>query len=188
MSALILIGGGVRSGKSAFALTRARDLGRRRVFLATAQAWDEEMRERIRRHRDERARSFRTVEEPLAVPQALAELSQTDVVLIDCLTLWLSNLLLAGANEADALASVDELIATIARVPFPVVVVTNEVGMGIVPESALGRLFRDVAGRAHQRLARAASEIHLAALGVVLRLRPSPVEIVNPAPVEEETR
>jgi adenosylcobinamide kinase/adenosylcobinamide-phosphate guanylyltransferase len=173
---LALVGGGVRSGKSAFALALARSLGPRRLFVATAQAFDDEMRARIAAHRAEREGLFRTVEEPLDLPGALGA-ADADVVLVDCLTLWLSNLLLRGDGEAQVAAAVESLAAALSRRRGHVVLVTNEVGMGVVPESALGRLFRDVAGRAHQRLARDATSIHLAALGCVLRLKPAPVAL-----------
>ncbi|HEY8514197.1 MAG TPA: bifunctional adenosylcobinamide kinase/adenosylcobinamide-phosphate guanylyltransferase [Candidatus Binatia bacterium] len=178
---LVLIGGGARSGKSAFALVRARELGARRVFVATAQALDAEMRERVAAHRAERGDDFRTVEEPLELAATLRGLEDSaDVVLIDCLTLWLANLLLRGDSEDAIAARVDELAATLASASFASVVVTNEVGMGIVPENELARAFRDVTGRAHQRLARDADEIHFAALGVLLRLRPTPIEVRTP--------
>ncbi|MBK7974674.1 MAG: bifunctional adenosylcobinamide kinase/adenosylcobinamide-phosphate guanylyltransferase [Deltaproteobacteria bacterium] len=168
-----MVGGGVRSGKSAFALRRAMGLGARRVFVATAQPFDDEMRDRIARHQAERAAEFATIEEPLAVPERLAALTDVDVVLIDCLTLWLSNLLLRGDDEPVIAAAVARLAEVLATRRFHVVLVTNEVGMGIVPESALGRLFRDVAGRAHQELAACADEVYFAALGLVLKLKPS---------------
>lgn len=173
----VLIGGGARSGKSSFALERARTLGERRVFLATAEAFDAEMGERIEQHRATRGGDFRTLEEPLEVPRVLAQLRDADVVVVDCLTLWISNLLLRGDDQAAILAHVDTLLDTIAQASFRVVLVSNEVGMGIVPEHALARTFRDVTGLAHQRLARAADEIHVAILGVVLRLRPEPVQV-----------
>jgi adenosylcobinamide kinase / adenosylcobinamide-phosphate guanylyltransferase len=178
---VIVIGGGVRSGKSAFAVATARRLGMRRAFVATAQAFDDEMRERIARHVEERADLFTTIEEPVALPARLASIEGEgfDVVLVDCLTLWLSNLLLGGTPESRALAEVDALAEVLARRRFTSILVTNEVGMGIVPESALGRAFRDLAGRAHQRLARVADEIHIAALGLVLRLHPAPIEVVS---------
>jgi len=103
-----------------------------------------------------------------------------DVVVIDCLTLWLSNLLVRGDSEGAVLVEVDALVAALDQAAFHTVVVTNEVGMGVHPEHALGRVFRDVAGRAHQTLAAAADEIYFAALGVMLRLRPSPVTIETP--------
>jgi adenosylcobinamide kinase/adenosylcobinamide-phosphate guanylyltransferase len=175
---LTLIGGGARSGKSAFALEHARAGGARRTLLATAQAFDGEMRARIEQHRRERGDDFATCEEPVAVPEAVRALRETDVVVIDCATLWLSNLLLNGEPEAQILARVDALCAVLQQSDVHAIVVSNEVGMGIVPESALGRVFRDLAGLTHQRLARAADEVFLAAMGCVLRLRPGPVEVV----------
>jgi adenosylcobinamide kinase/adenosylcobinamide-phosphate guanylyltransferase len=173
----VLVGGGARSGKSRFALERALALGERPLFIATAEAGDDEMRARIARHQDERAGRLRTIEAPRALAEAIASAGAAghDVVLVDCLTLWLSNLLVAGAGADEAEARVEELGAVLARRACPVVLVTNEVGLGLVPETPLGRLFRDVAGRAHQRLAREADEVHVALLGVMLRLRPGPL-------------
>ncbi len=177
---VILIGGGVRSGKSAFAVSLARELGVRRAFLATARVYDDEMRDRIARHQAERGAAFRTLEEPAALAAALRRLEGIDVAVVDCLTLWLSNLLLDGLTPPEIEERVEELAAVLAERRFHAVLVTNEVGMGVHPETALGRTFRDLAGRAHQRLARCADEIHFAVLGVVLRLRPGPVEIQTP--------
>jgi adenosylcobinamide kinase/adenosylcobinamide-phosphate guanylyltransferase len=173
----VLVGGGARSGKSRFALARALELagGGEALFIATAEASDDEMRARIFRHREERGGRLRTVEAPLELPAALDGAGDAAAVLVDCLTLWLSNLLVGGASADQALERVDELAAAVARRRAPVVLVTNEVGMGLVPETPLGRLFRDVAGLAHQRLARDADELHVAIMGVVLRLRPEPV-------------
>ena len=175
----ILIGGGVRSGKSAFALVRARALGSRRVFIATAEAFDDEMRERAERHREERGCEFTTLEAPRQLVAALREASRhADVIVVDCLTLWLSNLLLEGLEQPAILARVDELASVLTQLGVPVVLVTNEVGLGIVPDSKLGRVFRDVAGAAHQRLAKQCDELYFAVMGQLLRLRPSPVELV----------
>jgi len=179
----ILIGGGVRCGKSGFALTRARALGPRRVYLATAEALDGEMRERVERHARERGSDFRTVEAPLDVVEAMDEIRDADVVVLDCLTLWISNLLLRGDLEASILEQVDRLVAVLLRKPFHTIVVTNEVGMGVVPDSALGRAFRDACGRAHQALARSADEIYFGALGTLIRLRPEPLTVLmTPGP------
>jgi len=185
MPQLILIGGGCRSGKSAFALRRARELAperERRVFLATGQAFDDEMRARIAAHRAERGDDFVTRESPIALVDVLADLdpARTDLVLVDCLTLWLSILLLADWSEPRVRAEIDRLAETTAAAArrFHVLLVTNEVGLGVVPESALGRRFRDLAGIAHQRLAAAADEVYGALLGCVLRLHPGPVERV----------
>lgn len=179
---LILVGGGVRSGKSAFALQRARELGRRRTFIATAQAFDDEMRLRIDRHRVERGAEFDTIEEPTALIAALDRVA-SEVVVIDCLTLWLSNLLMVEpVQPLEALeVAVDQLAEALERRRQHIVVVTNEVGMGVVPESALGRLFRDLAGRTHQRVGKVADEVYVGVLGCILRLRPGPVALVGGA-------
>lgn len=179
---LILVGGGARSGKSSFALALARRLGRRRLFVATAEARDEEMHLRIRRHREDRGPEFDTVEEPLELAAVVREVKHHDVVLIDCLTLWLANRLLAASEPDLVLAHVGELLAVLSKRQGHVIVVTNEVGLGIVPESELGRQFRDLAGTAHQRLSRQADEIYFAVLGTILRVKPS-LAYVDPAEV-----
>ena len=177
---VVLVGGGARSGKSAFALRRAEALGARRVFVATARRLDVEMEDRIARHVTERAGRFDTVEEPVEVPERLASLEGYDVAVIDCLTLWLSNLLVDGL-AADAIERrVEDLARAVEAARCHAVLVTNEVGMGVHPETVLGRTFRDLAGRAHQRLARAADEIHFAVLGTLLRLKPGPIELADP--------
>jgi adenosylcobinamide kinase / adenosylcobinamide-phosphate guanylyltransferase len=172
---IILVGGGTRCGKSDLALALARRLGRRRLFLATAQAGDDEMRQRILRHRRTRGDDFRTLEEPLAVPELLRQPPDDDVVVLDCLTLWLSNLLLDGREPAEVLRRVEALADVLRRRPAHAVVVTSEVGLGLVPETPLGRTFRDVAGLAHQCLAAAADEVYFGAMGIMLRLKPGPV-------------
>lgn len=177
---VILIGGGVRSGKSALALARARLLGQRRVFVATARADDEEMRQRAARHRRERGAAFQSLEEPIALASMLRRLESVDVVVIDCLTLWLSNLLLEGPAPSQIEDRVEELAAILAERRFHAVLVSNEVGMGVVPETALGRTFRDLAGRAHQRLARCADEVYFVVMGMILRLKPGPVQVNSP--------
>jgi len=177
---VIVVGGGVRSGKSAFALARARQLGPRRGFVATAQPLDAEMAARIADHVRTRGPGFQTVEEPIALAARLAELGDLDAVVVDCLTLWLSNLLVAGQPAAVIEAAIDELVGVVATRPFHTILVTSEVGMGVVPESALGRAFRDLAGRAHQRLAAVAGELYLAALGAIVRLRPDPITVQHP--------
>lgn len=180
MGRLILIGGGARSGKSAFAQRRAQALGPRRVFLATAEPRDAEMAERIARHRAARGEGWTTIEAPLNLVAALDALPACDAAVLDCLTLWLSNRLGRGDAPTVVLADLDALLARVAAQPHPLLVVTNEVGLGIVPEAPLARAFRDLAGRAHQRLAAAADEVWFAALGLLVRLRPGPIEAVAP--------
>jgi adenosylcobinamide kinase/adenosylcobinamide-phosphate guanylyltransferase len=176
------VGGGARSGKSAFALTRAMALGSRRVFLATAECLDDEMRARVACHREERGAGFRTIEAPRQLLEALHGLEDVDVVLIDCLTLWLSNLLLDDEPTASIEARIAELVQWLVVRRCHTVIVTNEVGMGIVPDNALARRFRDLTGRAHQRLGAACDEVYLAALGQVIRLKPAPIAAAHETP------
>ena len=176
---LILIGGGARSGKSRLGLACAHALGNRRLFIATAERSDDEMRDRIARHRAERGTTFDTLEEPRALPEALAADRDHDVILVECLTIWISNLLVGGTTEGGVEERVGALMAALAARRSHVVIVSNEVGMGLIPETPLGRVFRDLTGRAHQRIAAVADELYLAAMGVLLRLRPGPVEVVT---------
>lgn len=157
----------------------ARDLGPRRAFVATAEPGDDEMKARIRDHRRERGTGFDTIEAPRELIPALERLTSYDVVVVDCVTFWLSNLLMAGMAESQIQAGVEALSETLASYPADLLLVSNEVGMGVVPETSLGRQFRDLAGRAHQRLAAAADELYFAALGVVLRLRPGPLRVMD---------
>ena len=176
---LILIGGGVRCGKSTFALALARRLGNRRMYVATAEARDDEMALRIERHIQERGADFRTIEAPLNVVEAFSGAVDVEVVVLDCLTLWLSNLLLRGDAQPAILRQVDRLIEIARSRTFHAIVVTNEVGMGIVPETPLGRAFRDICGRAHQALTARADEVYFGAMGALIRLKPGPLEIVT---------
>lgn len=185
MSGVVLIGGGARSGKSRHALERARELGPRRVFVATAEAGDAAMAERVARHRKERADEFRTVEEPRELRAALAAIEargDADVVVVDCLTFWLANLLMDGLPEERILIETDRVVALLGSVRYATVVVTNEVGMGVHPETELGMRFRDLVGFANQRVAHVASEVVLGAMGLLIRLRPGPIEIVGGRP------
>jgi adenosylcobinamide kinase/adenosylcobinamide-phosphate guanylyltransferase len=147
---LTLVIGGARSGKSAFAEQLITGSGRPRRYIATAGAWDEEMRDRITRHRQDRGTGWITVEAPLDLAAALADARPEEAVLVDCATLWLTNHLLA---EHDLAAETTGLLATLIACPAPVVIVSNETGWGIVPENALARRFRDEQGRLNQRLA-----------------------------------
>jgi adenosylcobinamide kinase/adenosylcobinamide-phosphate guanylyltransferase len=169
---IVLVGGGVRSGKSAFAVALATRLGERRAFIATAHASDDEMAARIARHQRDRGGAFATIEAPRALPEAIEGITGIDVLVIDCLTLWLSNLLLSGETVDAILAEVDRAVAALAARRFHAVLVTNEVGMSVHPETPLGRTFVEVSGFAHQRFTRAANELYLAVLGAIVRLDP----------------
>ncbi len=168
---LILISGGARSGKSRFAHQLALTLGQDRLFVATAQAWDGEMRTRISAHQVERGQDFETLEEPMFLKQALASQSPRDVILIDCLTLWISNFLITERFEdADIQAAILESIACARQNARTVLLVSNEVGFGIVPDNALARRFRDLNGTLQQKIAAVSDEVYLAVLGQVLPL------------------
>ena len=163
--------GGARSGKSSFALAGASALPGRKVYVATAQALDEEMKERVRKHREERTKEWATLEEPLTVPAALEDMhTRCEVVLIDCLTLWLSNVLLSGVE--DSKNSIDALISALGGCKVPhMYLVSNEVGLGIVPENALARRFRDAAGLLNQRVAAIADAVYFVAAGIPLKMK-----------------
>jgi adenosylcobinamide kinase/adenosylcobinamide-phosphate guanylyltransferase len=163
--AIVLIGGGSRSGKSRFALERARREGSKLVFIATAEARDEEMRERIARHRAERGDQFRTVEVPLDLAGAIRS-SDGDAIVVDCLTLWLSNTMTLEFAEEFA-----ELEDAARSSRACVILVTNEVGCGIVPDNALAREFRDRAGTLNQRMAEASAEVYWMVFGQPLRVK-----------------
>lgn len=171
----ILVLGGARSGKSAFAQKAAETAasGAAPVMIATGQAFDDEMAQRIARHQADRGESWRTVEAPLALAEAIAALPADAIAVVDCLTLWLSNLILA---ERDAEAAASQLVEAVAACPARLWLVSNEVGLGIVPETPLGRRFRDEAGRLHQRLAQAVDEVYFVAAGLPLRLKPQTAE------------
>jgi len=173
---LILVTGGSRSGKSSYALLLAGKRPGPRTYIATAQAFDDEMLQRIAAHRRARSADWGLVEEPLQVPQALGTaLAGAHTVVLDCVTLWVSNLLLADElfNESRAEAQAGDLLQSARSVPgTTAIVVTNEVGSGVVPETVLGRRFRDCAGRANEVIARGADEVYLMVSGIPLRIKP----------------
>jgi adenosylcobinamide kinase / adenosylcobinamide-phosphate guanylyltransferase len=165
----LLVLGGARSGKSRFAQARAEALPGDLLYLATAQALDEEMEDRIARHRDDRGPRWSTLDVPLDLPAAiLANAAPGRVLLIDCLTLWTSNLMFA---ERDLDAETEALASAVAQANGPVILVANEVGLGIVPDNALARRFRDAAGRLNQAVAAVADEVQFVAAGLPLKLK-----------------
>ena len=168
---MILIGGGSRSGKSSAALRMAHVAGSRIGFIATAQAFDDEMRERIAIHRRERDGAIVTWEEPFAVADRIrSEHERFDAIVVDCLTLWLSNHMLA--ERADLEAEYLDLIEGAASARATVILVTNEVGCGIVPtDHALARRFRDEAGRLNQMVAARAQDVYWMAFGLSLKMK-----------------
>ena len=169
MSKIILVTGGARSGKSAIAERLIGGLGNTPIYIATAEARDDEMATRILQHQARRGPEWTTLNAPLDLVAALTESNGRGPRLVDCLTLWLSNLMLNDANWEAATA---ELTAALADQRTPIVFVTNEIGGGIVPENKLARAFRDAAGLLNQRIAGAADEVYLAVSGLSLQLKP----------------
>ncbi|MBF8251411.1 MAG: adenosylcobinamide kinase [Deltaproteobacteria bacterium] len=172
---LIFVTGGARSGKSAFALNLANSMGKRKCYLATAQALDSEMEERIARHKTERGPDWDSIEEPLRVAERIEEAKgKYDVILFDCLTLWVSNLMHeynVEALRAVPLPEINSLISACKTSGSTVIVVSNEVGLGIVPDNELSRNFRDIAGTANQLFAKTADEAYFVVSGIPMRLK-----------------
>jgi adenosylcobinamide kinase / adenosylcobinamide-phosphate guanylyltransferase len=168
---MIFVTGGARSGKSAFALRKASSLaGDDVTFMATAEALDGEMTERIERHKLERNLKWQTLEEALEIESVL-ERAAHRVIVLDCVALWVSNMLLAGVSETAMLERTAAFIASATRLEKTTIVVSNEVGLGIVPDNALARAYRDALGRVNQRFAAASSEAYLLVSGLALRLK-----------------
>ena len=167
---ITLVLGGARSGKSTHAEALLDDHAGPRLYIATAQGRDDEMAARIAAHRARRGPGWRTVEAPLALAETLeAESRAGSALLVDCLTLWLSNLMEAGRDIA---AEIERLVACLGRLEGRTVLVSNEVGLGIVPENATARAFRDHAGRLNQAVAQAAERVVFVAAGLPLTLKP----------------
>lgn len=175
MGKITLIVGGARSGKSAHALALAREAGgapRRAVFVATAEPLDDEMRARIAHHRAGRPAEFETLEEPVDLARRVGELDgRATVVVLDCLTLWVSNLIGAGRSDEEILAAAGALADALARVSFESVIVSSEVGAGIVPDNSLARRFRDLLGWANQKVAARADAVLMMVAGLPLRVK-----------------
>jgi adenosylcobinamide kinase/adenosylcobinamide-phosphate guanylyltransferase len=163
--ALTLVLGGARSGKSRYAEGLVQALPPPWIYVATAQAYDNEMRERISTHRTRRPAGWSTVEAPLGLVAAIREAPEGAPVLVDCLTLWLTNVLL---SERDVASEIDDLMQACRRAPGPLILVSNEVGLSIVPDNALSRRFRDEAGLLHQRIAEIADRVVLMVAGLPL--------------------
>ena len=167
-----LILGGARSGKTKRALELAKPLGSP-IYIATAEAKDDEMRDRIAHHQAERGAHWTTIEAPLDLVGALGKLTADEEtrtgVVVDCLTLWLSNIMLANR---DVMHEADLLVRTVGSHTCPLIFVSNEVGFGLVPETALGRAFRDAQGHLNQRMAEVADVVELVVSGLPMRLKP----------------
>ncbi|MGE5809714.1 MAG: bifunctional adenosylcobinamide kinase/adenosylcobinamide-phosphate guanylyltransferase [Nitrospirota bacterium] len=169
---IYFVTGGARSGKSAHAERLARGLGGKHAYIATAQALDAEMAARIEKHRQVRGDAWDTFEEPLAIAELVTKLSgRYQVVLLDCLTLWLSNVMAHTSGDGDVLSRSDEFIKAIRKFPGACIIVSNEVGLGIVPDNPLARKFRDLAGMLNQKVAQAADEVYFTAAGIPVKIK-----------------
>ncbi len=166
--AIVLVGGGSRSGKSRHALELARRRGSPWVFLATAEPLDKEMEDRIAKHRAERSLEFATVEEPLEIGSVIRA-QKTGAIVVDCLTLWLSNVMHSSGRDVDA--DIETLIDSAQNSPATVILVTNEVGCGIIPDTPLGRDFRDRCGLMNQRMGAVADEVYWMVFGFPQRVK-----------------
>ncbi len=173
-SEITLVLGGCRSGKSRYALDTANGMARdNKIYLATSVPTDNEMEQRVQRHQAERGADWETIEEPVLVHGAIAGTSaRASVILVDCLTLWTSNLLFQEKDEAGIMSAVDLLVQVLGASACPVLLVSNEVGYGIVPENGLARQFRDMAGLVNQRVARAADRVILTVAGIGIQIKP----------------
>lgn len=168
---ITLVTGGSRSGKSSYALELAEQYNKK-TFIATAQAMDAEMKARISKHREERGESYQTIEEPLEVANAVSSIEdRNSVILLDCLTVWLGNLMFHLQTEDEQQQRVSGFLNLMQSPPCDIIVVTNEVGMGIVPENELSRNFRDAAGHLNQQVAKLADKVIFMVSGIPMIIK-----------------
>jgi adenosylcobinamide kinase / adenosylcobinamide-phosphate guanylyltransferase len=170
---LTLITGPARSGKTSLAVQWAKTFPNPRGYIATAQNLDEEMNERICKHQEERKSDFQTLEEPVALTSQLEKIGKNfSIVIVDCLTLWLSNLLGEAEEEGRSIQqTTDDFLALLKKLETPVILISNEVGWGIVPDNPLARTFRDVSGRLNQEIARIADQVILMVAGIPMMVK-----------------
>jgi adenosylcobinamide kinase/adenosylcobinamide-phosphate guanylyltransferase len=169
-----LVIGGCRSGKSNFALDQANRVeGKNKVFIATSVPTDSEMKDRVKKHQQERGKDWQTIEEPVKIYETINEFSsKAGVILVDCLTLWTSNLLFQSFTPVQIDAALEQLETSLEHCECPVFLVSNEVGTGIVPENKLARRFRDVAGLVNQRAAKTADRVVMMVAGIDCQIKP----------------
>jgi len=170
---IVFVTGGARSGKSNFAQDMAEKIEGKRLFLATAQAFDEEMRLRIEKHREQRGDRWDTLEEPVHLGKALKPVRDSyNIIIVDCLTVWMSNLLMKYSDQGEKLLEIiDDFFLSIKEIDGTLIVVSNEVGMGIVPDNKLARDYRDQLGFLNQRMARRADEVYALLSGIPVRIK-----------------
>lgn len=172
MKETVLIIGGCRSGKSAHALYLANQFSGNKIFMATCLALDKEMEQRVLHHQKQRGENWETLEVPLLLSESIRENSRRGhVILVDCLTLWINNLIMEN-NDSEAIdRCVQQLVRSLKKAECPVILVSNEVGTGIVPENRLGRLFRDIAGFANQKIAACVDRVVWMVAGIPMEIK-----------------
>jgi adenosylcobinamide kinase/adenosylcobinamide-phosphate guanylyltransferase len=170
---IVFVIGGCRSGKSTYAMqTAERVPAEQKIFIATCVPRDDEMKRRVARHQKERSQNWVTVEAPLNLPEAIRQNSRSgDVILVDCLTLWVSNLLMETGDESKIEETISQFINAIEKAAGPIVLVSNEVGTGIVPENALARQYRDIIGRVNQDVAKTAGRVIWMVAGIPVTVK-----------------
>ncbi len=172
MKKITFVTGGARSGKSHYALSLAQNYQGKRAFIATAEPFDEEMRERIKKHRQERGDSFITIEEPIKIKDTVESLSaDVEIAVIDCLTVWLGNLMHQLRNKVDEHPEIFRFLDLLNKPPCNLIIVSNEVGMGIIPHSSMARRYRDLAGWVNQQVAKQADSVILMISGIPINLK-----------------
>ncbi|MDH4009125.1 MAG: bifunctional adenosylcobinamide kinase/adenosylcobinamide-phosphate guanylyltransferase [Desulfobacterales bacterium] len=173
MKEIVFVIGGCRSGKSSYAMQTAEKVpAEQKIFIATCVPQDDEMKRRVARHQKERSQNWVTVEAPLDLPEAILQNSRRgDVILIDCLTLWVSNLLIETGDEKKIEDTIPQLIEALQKATCPIVLVSNEVGTGIVPENQLARQFRDITGWVNQAVARCANKVVWMVAGIPVTVK-----------------
>jgi adenosylcobinamide kinase/adenosylcobinamide-phosphate guanylyltransferase len=160
MKETVLVIGGCRSGKSSYALELAEQIPGQKIFVATCMPHDKEMEKRVLRHKKQRSQAWTTLEEPVRLPEAISQNSRKEnVILVDCLTLWISNLVLENNDQKNIDRHIRKLIQSLEKAECPIILVSNEVGTGIVPENRLARRFRDIAGFTNQKVAACANKV-----------------------------
>jgi adenosylcobinamide kinase/adenosylcobinamide-phosphate guanylyltransferase len=160
MKETVLVIGGCRSGKSSYAVELAEQIPGQKIFIATCIPHDKEMENRVLRHKKRRSRAWSTLEVPFRLPEEIRKNSRKEnVILVDCLTLWISNLFLENDDQENKNGHIRKLIQSLEKAECPIILVSNEVGTGIVPENRLGRLFRDIAGFTNQKIAACANKV-----------------------------
>ena len=169
MCLTILVTGGARSGKSSFAEKRTKQLGSSLIYIATSEVIDSEMKKRVEEHQARRGSEWQTLHAPINLTEALIETDGKGPCLVDCVTFWLNNLIF---HDEDIDAATKELITVLNERSDPVVLVTNEVGSGIIPENALARRFCDEAGRLNQTISQIADEVYVSISGIPLQIKP----------------